>query len=99
MPYFNEPGYERSIGTPEGDSKNKHYNSDVRLNNIKYAMLAHLKTPDPIFGDVITAHFKLRRDFIMQQCEKWVSEETGVSKTAAMKAATEELKTLLAKLV
>ena len=65
---LNRGRYERSIGTPEGDKKNQNYNADVRINNVKYAMLAHLKTPDPIFGDVITAHFRIRRDFIVEQC-------------------------------
>lgn len=30
MPYFNEPGYERTMGTPEGDTQNRLYNENIQ---------------------------------------------------------------------
>jgi len=30
MPYFNEPGYERSMHTPEGKKQNQAYNENIR---------------------------------------------------------------------
>jgi baculoviral IAP repeat-containing protein 6 len=30
QPYFNEPGYERDIGTPKGDAASKNYNAHIR---------------------------------------------------------------------
>ena len=35
-PYFNEPSYEASIGTPHGDEASRQYNMPVRENNIRY---------------------------------------------------------------
>lgn len=37
--YYNEPGYEREIGTVEGDKKNEAYSNIVRYCNIKFAMI------------------------------------------------------------
>ena len=37
--YFNEPGYEHEMGTPEGDRKNEAYANIVKYCNIKFAML------------------------------------------------------------
>lgn len=42
-PYFNEPGWERSQGTPEGERASAAYNARVRLNTLKVAILPHLK--------------------------------------------------------
>jgi hypothetical protein len=37
--YFNEPGWEHSMGTPEGDKRNRGYCNIVKLANIRYAMI------------------------------------------------------------
>lgn len=37
--YFNEPGWESSMGTPHGDMANRSYCNIVKLANIKYAMI------------------------------------------------------------
>jgi baculoviral IAP repeat-containing protein 6 len=29
-PYFNEPGYERTMNTPQGDNESRRYNSTIR---------------------------------------------------------------------
>lgn len=34
-PYFNEPGYERSRGTPEGDQKSREYNEMTVLRSLE----------------------------------------------------------------
>ncbi len=39
QPYFNEPGYESSIGTPEGDRKSFDYNAVIREATVKFAIL------------------------------------------------------------
>ena len=42
-PYFNEPGWERAQGTPEGERAAAAYNARVRLNTLKHAVLPHLR--------------------------------------------------------
>ena len=37
--YFNEPGYEGSAGTVEGEELNLGYSNIVRIGNIRYAMI------------------------------------------------------------
>lgn len=39
---------------------------DVRINNIKYAMIGQLQNPCPGFEDVIKAHFFIKRERILQ---------------------------------
>ena len=55
--YFNEPGYEREIGTPEGDAKNEAYKNIVKYGNIKFAMIDQIKNPPKGFEKVIRMNF------------------------------------------
>ncbi len=52
-PYFNEPGYERSRGTPEGKKKSLEYDYNVRVNTFRVAILRQLTNPSPCFKEVI----------------------------------------------
>jgi hypothetical protein len=65
-PYFNEPGYDRLEGTPEGrrgrlvlfcfgglQSPSEHYNNERRVQTIRYAMIQHLRSPPAGFEDVV----------------------------------------------
>lgn len=36
QPYFNEPGFEKFMGTPEGVSKNKAYNQVIREGTVRW---------------------------------------------------------------
>lgn len=60
-PYFNEPGYERTMHTPAGDASSHAYSLGVQTNNIRYAMLDLVKSPKPEFAEVIRKHFHLRK--------------------------------------
>lgn len=42
-PYFNEPGYENSRGTPSGNQQSRLYNQSVYFNHVKHAMLYNLE--------------------------------------------------------
>ena len=70
--YFNEPGYEGEAGTEEGERKNEAYCNIVRYCNIKFAMVDQLKNPSKGFETVIRRHFYLKRQEIMEECQKWV---------------------------
>jgi baculoviral IAP repeat-containing protein 6 len=73
-PYFNEPGFERSRGTPSGNHSSREYNSNIYQACVKWAMLEQIKNPSPCFKDVIYAHFWLKRNEICQQVESWITE-------------------------
>ena len=70
--FFNEPGYERMINTPEGDAYNTAYSNIVRLNNIKYAMIEQIREPSPGFENVIRAHFVMKKEIILETVESWM---------------------------
>jgi len=57
-PYFNEPGYERTQGTPSGDLESRKYNSNIRVQTLKYAILDHLINPNIEFGSTILEFLK-----------------------------------------
>lgn len=73
-PYFNEPGFERSRGTPSGTHSSREYNSNIYQASVKWAMLEQLKNPCPCFKDVIYTHFWLKRNEICTQIENWIAE-------------------------
>ncbi|KAH9496163.1 Baculoviral IAP repeat-containing protein 6, partial [Bulinus truncatus] len=78
-PYFNEPGYERSRGTPSGAASSHEYDANIRQATVKWAMLEQLKNPSSCFKEIIHTHFWLKRHEILSQCEKWISEMEGYS--------------------
>lgn len=51
-PYFNEPGFERSRGTPSGSHSSREYNSNIYQASVRWAMLEQIKNPNPCFKDV-----------------------------------------------
>lgn len=42
-PYFNEPGYEGTMNTPNGESNNEFYNSNIRAHTLNHAILTPLR--------------------------------------------------------
>uniref|UniRef100_A0A336MXH4 CSON002646 protein n=1 Tax=Culicoides sonorensis TaxID=179676 RepID=A0A336MXH4_CULSO len=73
-PYFNEPGFERSRGTPAATHSSKEYNSNIYQATVRWAMLEQLKNPCPCFKEVIHTHFWLKRNEICTQIENWITE-------------------------
>ncbi|XP_069689782.1 baculoviral IAP repeat-containing protein 6 isoform X2 [Periplaneta americana] len=73
-PYFNEPGYERSRGTPSGNQSSREYNSNICQATVKWAMLEQVRNPCPCFRDVIHTHFWMKRQEIVNQIEGWISD-------------------------
>uniref|UniRef100_A0A8K9UWY4 Dual E2 ubiquitin-conjugating enzyme/E3 ubiquitin-protein ligase BIRC6 n=1 Tax=Oncorhynchus mykiss TaxID=8022 RepID=A0A8K9UWY4_ONCMY len=108
-PYFNEPGYERSRGTPSGTQSSREYDGNIRQASVKWAMLEQLRNPSPCFKEVIHKHFYLKRVEVMAQCEEWIadiqqySSDKRVGRTmshhaAALKRHTAQLREELLKL-
>lgn len=51
-PYFNEPGYERSRGTPSGTQSSREYDGNIRQATVKWAMLEQMRNPSACFKEV-----------------------------------------------
>eukprot|EP01126_Amoeba_proteus_P050395 TRINITY_DN5949_c0_g1_i1.p1 TRINITY_DN5949_c0_g1~~TRINITY_DN5949_c0_g1_i1.p1 ORF type:complete len:401 (-),score=111.36 TRINITY_DN5949_c0_g1_i1:41-1102(-) len=71
-PYFNEPGYESAINSPEGKHHSECYNQVIRLATAKWAILDMLLHPPAGFEDVVKLHFKLRRKEVMADLTNWL---------------------------
>ena len=72
-PYFNEPGYEKTMHTPQGKNQNFKYNDERRLENIKWAINNNIKGAEPEFKDVIMNHFKFKKNEIKETINEWYS--------------------------
>jgi baculoviral IAP repeat-containing protein 6 len=98
QPYFNEPGYERTIGTPEGDRQSSQYNAAIREHALRCAMIDQLKKPPAPFAEAIRAHFRERKERLMGPVRKeWCEGATGERK-ARLDKLFDELKAELEKL-
>ena len=98
QPYFNEPGYERLIGTADGDSHSSQYNAAVQESTLRYGMIESLRKPPTAFAEAIKAHFKMRRGHLLGPVkERWMEGATGERKERLEKLY-EELETELNKL-
>ncbi|KMZ04446.1 baculoviral IAP repeat-containing protein 6 isoform X6 [Drosophila simulans] len=73
-PYFNEPGFERSRGSPSGTNSSREYNSNIYQACVRWAMLEQIRSPSQCFKDVIHKHFWLKREEICAQIEGWIEE-------------------------
>ena len=49
-PYFNEPGYQQTQGTPTGTQSSERYNDVIRKATLQYGYLEHFKKPDTQLG-------------------------------------------------
>jgi baculoviral IAP repeat-containing protein 6 len=58
-PYFNEPGWEASRGTPKGAAASKAYNDNLLPHTIRYAMISQIAAPSACFKKVRPLPFYL----------------------------------------
>ena len=70
--YFNEPSYERLMGTKEGDELNEGYSNIVRYNNIRVCMIDMIKNPPKGFENIIKIHFFLKKEQILKEVDSWI---------------------------
>lgn len=90
-PFFNEPSYETQIGKPVGITNSKNYNNDIRFFTMCHAIRDFLTNPKiyPQYEDVVKLHFKLKKDRILETCQKWTDE--AITSEYANKAGYEEV--------
>eukprot|EP00929_Paragymnodinium_shiwhaense_P119172 TRINITY_DN91050_c0_g1_i1.p1 TRINITY_DN91050_c0_g1~~TRINITY_DN91050_c0_g1_i1.p1 ORF type:complete len:1072 (-),score=296.13 TRINITY_DN91050_c0_g1_i1:111-3326(-) len=88
-PYFNEPGFERDIGTDVGRRRSTLYNEKVRRNCLQWAMLDQLANPKEEFRDTIREHFHLRGVRIEAMLQTWITEGRASQSVGSSAAAAE----------
>ncbi|KAJ3690378.1 hypothetical protein LUZ61_019542 [Rhynchospora tenuis] len=70
-PYFNEAGYEKQVGTIEGEKNVLPYNENTYLLNLR-SMLYLLKRPPQHFEDFVKDHFRRRGFYILKACRAYL---------------------------
>jgi baculoviral IAP repeat-containing protein 6 len=80
QPYFNEPGYEASMGTPVGDKASKAYNQERQKATVRWAIIEMLQNPPRPFEKVVRNHFKMSKDRVMKNCKEWLGESHSMTK-------------------
>ena len=73
-PFFNEPGYEKSMHTANGKKRAFQYKDDIRMENLRVAILNQLKNPPEGFEEFTINHFKQKKNEIIQVAESWKNE-------------------------
>ena len=68
---FNEPGFEKTEGTPEGDRNSASYNAQVRADTLSHALLPALRSPPPAFKALLVQHFRRKHDDIQAMLREW----------------------------
>lgn len=70
-PYFNEAGYEKQVGTVEGEKNALPYNENTYLLSLK-SMLYILRRPPMHFEDFVKSHYCKRGHYILKACEAYL---------------------------
>uniref|UniRef100_A0A1D1Y5Q9 E2 ubiquitin-conjugating enzyme n=3 Tax=Anthurium amnicola TaxID=1678845 RepID=A0A1D1Y5Q9_9ARAE len=71
-PYFNEAGYEKQVGTAEGEKNSLPYNENTYLLNLR-SMLYLLRRPPMHFEDFVKDHFRRRGHYILKACDAYMN--------------------------
>ncbi|EJK73853.1 hypothetical protein THAOC_04503 [Thalassiosira oceanica] len=80
-PYFNEPGWQSSRGTPHGDAQSRAYNTNIRRYTVAHAIEDHIsailgkRNPFQEFETVMIKHYLLKRIQIQNQLWSWVKDD------------------------
>ena len=80
-PYFNEPGYMSSKGTPSGDKASEQYDMTIRANVTRWAIQDHLQNYStstfgfPEFKDILENHFAIKSLTVGKQMDLWIGKE------------------------
>lgn len=69
-PYFNEPGYEKYIDTPQGIKKSKEYNKIIELATLQFAIIDQIENPPKGYENVVKEHFTRKKNDIINKIDK-----------------------------
>ncbi|CAN1276422.1 Probable ubiquitin-conjugating enzyme E2 23 [Linum perenne] len=70
-PYFNEAGYDKQVGTAEGEKNSLSYNENTFLLNCK-TMMYLMRRPPKDFEELVKEHFKKRGAYILKACDAYM---------------------------
>lgn len=70
-PYFNEPGYAPTSGTPMGQKHSDQYNENTLILSLK-TMVYTINKPPKYFGDFVAGHFRKRGGDILLKCKSYI---------------------------
>ncbi|KAI9180140.1 hypothetical protein LWI28_001631 [Acer negundo] len=70
-PYFNEAGYDKQVGTAEGEKNSLAYNENTFLLNCKSMMYLMRKLPKD-FEELVQEHFRRRGYYILKACDAYM---------------------------
>ncbi|KAL8027880.1 hypothetical protein ABFX02_14G125500 [Erythranthe guttata] len=70
-PYFNEAGYDKQVGTAEGEKNSLSYNENTFLLNCK-TMMYLIRKPPKDFEELVIEHFKKRGLYILKACDAYM---------------------------
>jgi len=79
-PYFNEPGWERYMGTADGDRRSKQYNVVIEKGTTQHAIIDQIKNPPAAWKDVIETHFRMQSARVMKNVTKWHGKDHKLTK-------------------
>jgi len=79
-PYFNEPGWERYMGTADGDRRSKQYNVVIEKGTTQYAIIEQIQNPPEAWKDVILTHFRMQSARVMKNVTKWHGKDHKLTK-------------------
>lgn len=82
-PYYNEPGYERNMGTQYGNDASRKYNDVIQRGTTQWAMIDLLKNPPPVWKDVIHSHFRMQGKRALANVKSWLGENHASTKLLA----------------
>jgi ubiquitin-protein ligase len=86
-PYFNEPGYQASQGTPNGTRESDKYNLSIRRYTMDAAILPYIRDGGedayPEFQEVVSKHFALKKHALQQQLARWYKEDSSTVTTTS----------------
>jgi hypothetical protein len=86
-PYFNEPGCEAMMGTPQGDAASAQYSEEIRVATARWAVCDAIAHPPPALEDVVAAHFALRRAHVLEVLDTWLREPAAASDRGCARGA------------
>ncbi|XP_047965318.1 probable ubiquitin-conjugating enzyme E2 23 [Salvia hispanica] len=70
-PYFNEAGYDKQVGTAEGEKNSLSYNENTFLLNCKMMMYL-MRRPPKDFEELVVEHFRKRGSYILKACDAYM---------------------------
>ncbi|KAF7143438.1 hypothetical protein RHSIM_Rhsim05G0054000 [Rhododendron simsii] len=105
-PYFNEAGYDKQIGTAEGEKNSLSYNENTFLLNCKTIMYLMRKMPKD-FEDLVREHFRRRGYYILKACDAYMkgyligslTKDASLSERSIANANSVGFKLMMAKIV